>query len=99
MRIRLVASVALFAPVTVFAHDIPGVGGISHLTLEMFKAGAKISIENVSYKGTGPALADLFVGPVPLLISDLPAPLPHVNSGQGREEFTRWTQADVELNP
>ncbi len=62
----------------------PGIGGISHLTLEMLKSTAKVNIENVSYKGTAPALTDLAGGHVPLLISDLPAPLPFVKSGKLR---------------
>ncbi len=62
----------------------PGVGGLSHLTLELFKSIAKLQIEHVSYKGTGPALADLLGGHVPLLVADLPAPLPHVKSGRLR---------------
>jgi tripartite-type tricarboxylate transporter receptor subunit TctC len=62
----------------------PGIGGISHLTLEMLKSTAKVEIENVSYKGTAPALTDLVGGHVPLLISDLPAPLPFVKSGKLR---------------
>lgn len=62
----------------------PGIGGISHLTLEMLKSVAKVNIENVSYKGTAPALTDLIGGHVPLLICDLPAPLPYVKSGKLR---------------
>jgi tripartite-type tricarboxylate transporter receptor subunit TctC len=62
----------------------PGVGGLSHLTLELFKSIAKLQIEHVSYKGTAPALTDLLGGHVPLLVADLPAPLPHVKSGKLR---------------
>jgi tripartite-type tricarboxylate transporter receptor subunit TctC len=60
----------------------PGVGGLSHLTLEMFKSMAKANIEHVAYKGTAPALVDIVGGHVPLLVADLPAPLPHVKSGK-----------------
>lgn len=62
----------------------PGIGGLSHLTLELFKGIAKLQIEHVSYKGTAPALADLLGGHVPLLVCDLPAPLPHVKAGKLR---------------
>jgi tripartite-type tricarboxylate transporter receptor subunit TctC len=41
-------------------------------------------IEHVAYKGTSPALADLVGGYVPLLVSDLPAPLPLVKTGKLR---------------
>jgi tripartite-type tricarboxylate transporter receptor subunit TctC len=62
----------------------PGVGGLSHLTLEMFKGLAKLDITDVSYKGTGPALTDLVGGHVPILVSDLPSPLPMVRAGKLR---------------
>ena len=62
----------------------PGIGGISHLTLEILKSIGKYDIEHVAYKGTAPALTDLIGGYVPLLIADLPAPLPYVKSGKLR---------------
>ena len=62
----------------------PGIGGISHLTLEIFKGIGKLDIEHVAYKGTAPALTDLIGGYVPLMIADLPAPLPYVKSGKLR---------------
>jgi tripartite-type tricarboxylate transporter receptor subunit TctC len=62
----------------------PGIGGISHLTLEIFKGIGQYDIEHVAYKGTAPALTDLIGGYVPLLIADLPAPLAYVKSGKIR---------------
>jgi len=62
----------------------PGVGGLSHLTLELFKSLAGANIEHIAYKGTAPALTDLVGGHVPILVCDLPAPLPHVRSGKLR---------------
>ena len=40
------------------------VGSASHLTMEMFKAAAKINITHVPYKGAAPALTDLVAGNV-----------------------------------
>jgi tripartite-type tricarboxylate transporter receptor subunit TctC len=40
------------------------VGSASHLTMEMFKAAAKINITHVPYKGAAPALTDLLAGTV-----------------------------------
>lgn len=62
----------------------PGVGGLSHLTLEMFKRMAKADIEHVAYKGTAAALTDVLGGYVPIIIGDLPGPLPHVKAGRLR---------------
>jgi tripartite-type tricarboxylate transporter receptor subunit TctC len=61
-----------------------GVGGLSHLTIEMFKSLAKAQIEHVPYKGTAAALGELITGFVPLLVADLPAPLPHIKAGKLR---------------
>jgi tripartite-type tricarboxylate transporter receptor subunit TctC len=81
--LREVAEVARRSPGMLTAAH-PGVGGLSHLTLEMFKGLAKLQITDVAYKGTGPALTDIVGGHVPLLVSDLPAPLPFVKSGKLR---------------
>ena len=62
----------------------PGIGGLSHLTIEIFKNVGKLDIEHIAYKGTGAALTDVIGGFVPLLMSDLPAPLPYVKSGKLR---------------
>jgi len=62
----------------------PGIGGLSHLTLEMFKRLAKADIEHVAYKGTAASLTDVLGGFVPVIIGDLPGPLPHVKSGRLR---------------
>ena len=62
----------------------PGVGGLSHLTLEMFKSMNKLDIEHVAYKGTGAALTEVLGGFVPLLIGDLPGPLPLIKAGKLR---------------
>lgn len=61
-----------------------GVGGLAHLTIEMFKSLGKLDIEHVPYKGTAAALIEVLGGFVPLLIGDLPAPLPHVKAGKLR---------------
>lgn len=78
-----VAAIARRAPGSITAAH-PGVGGLSHLTLEMFKGIAKLQITDVSYKGTGPALTDIAGGHVSMLVSDLPAPVPLVKSGKLR---------------
>ena len=62
----------------------PGIGGLSHLTLELFKRQGKLDIEHVAYKGTAAALTEVLGGFVPLLIGDLPGPLPHVKAGKLR---------------
>lgn len=59
-----------------------GYGSAQHLGMEMLKAMAGIDVLHVPYKGTGPALVDLFSGQVSLQFTSMPAVLPHVKAGK-----------------
>ena len=61
-----------------------GVGTTTHLTLEMFKAAAKIDILHVAYKGGGPAIADLLGGQTQVHFNTPGTLLPHVKAGKLR---------------
>jgi len=61
-----------------------GPGSISHFAAEMFKVAAGIDIVNVSYKGTGPGLADVLGGHVELMFADLGVVMPYAASGRLR---------------
>lgn len=60
----------------------PGNGTGSHLTAELFKAMAKINMAHIPYKGTAPAMADLFGGQVSATFGELGSFLPHIRSGK-----------------
>ncbi len=60
-----------------------GQGSALHLAGELFKMQAHVDIQHVSYKGTGPAIADLLGGQVHMMFSD-PSVLQHVKSGRLR---------------
>ena len=61
---------------------IPGVGTPHHLANLMLEAAANIKIQTIPYRGTGPGLADVLAGRVPLMWST-PGPLiPHVQAGK-----------------
>ena len=59
-----------------------GVGGIIHLTGEMFRQAAGIDIVHVPYKGTTQILPDILDARVDLALDSLPAYLPHIQSGK-----------------
>ena len=59
-----------------------GVGGIIHLTGEMFKQAAGVELTHVPYKGTTQILPDLLDGRVDLALDSLPAYLVHIQSGK-----------------
>jgi tripartite-type tricarboxylate transporter receptor subunit TctC len=61
-----------------------GVGGIIHLTGEMFKQAAGIDLVHVPYKGTTQILPDILDGRVDLALDSVPAYLPHIQSGKVR---------------
>lgn len=61
-----------------------GVGTTTHLTLEMFKAAAKVDILHVPYKGGGPAIADLIGGQTQVHFNTPGTLLPHVKAGKLR---------------
>ena len=61
-----------------------GVGASPHLSMELFKSVAKIDVVHIAYKGASPALADLIGGQIPVMISNVPALLPYVQSGKIR---------------
>jgi tripartite-type tricarboxylate transporter receptor subunit TctC len=61
-----------------------GVGGLIHLTGEMFKQAAGIDLTHVPYKGTTQILPDLLDARVDLALDSLPAYLPHIQSGKVR---------------
>ena len=59
-----------------------GIGGTQHLSAEMVKARAKIEIELIPYKGSGPAQADFIGGQVPLMVDSVTAGLANIQAGK-----------------
>jgi tripartite-type tricarboxylate transporter receptor subunit TctC len=62
----------------------PGVGTHPHLTSELLQQRAGIRLQQVVYKGIGPAFVALQSGEVALAFSALSSALPHVASGRVR---------------
>jgi tripartite-type tricarboxylate transporter receptor subunit TctC len=61
-----------------------GSGTIAHLSAELLNSMAKIKLEHVPYKGTGPALTDLLAGRVQVMFNSAVSILPQVRSGKLR---------------
>ncbi|MFC5521457.1 Bug family tripartite tricarboxylate transporter substrate binding protein [Polaromonas jejuensis] len=62
----------------------PGVGSGLHLAGELFKQQSGADILHVAYKGSAPGLNDVLGGTVPMILGNLPALLPHIQSGKLR---------------
>jgi tripartite-type tricarboxylate transporter receptor subunit TctC len=61
-----------------------GIGTTNHLTLELFKALAKVDVLHVPYKGGGPAIADLIGGQTQMHFNTPGTLLGHVKAGKLR---------------
>jgi len=63
---------------------LSGVGGVSHLTLELFKLRANVNLLPVPYRGAAIGLADVAGGTVPAIFSTLAAAKPLLDGGRIR---------------
>ena len=61
-----------------------GAGQSTHLSMELFKLMAGITVTHIPYKGSSPALTDLLAGHVSLMFDNMPSCLPHVKAGKLR---------------
>lgn len=62
----------------------PGVGNITQLWIEQFADATGLPLMAVPYKGIAPVMVDVMGGRLAGTIGDLPAFLPHINSGRMR---------------
>jgi tripartite-type tricarboxylate transporter receptor subunit TctC len=61
-----------------------GVGTVSHVSGEYFANAAGIKLAHVPYRGTGPALADLLGGHIPMAFAPIPATHANIEGGKLR---------------
>jgi tripartite-type tricarboxylate transporter receptor subunit TctC len=59
-----------------------GSGSTLHVSCELFSRLAKVEMLHVPYKGSGPALADVIGGQVPVMCDSLTSALPHIRAGK-----------------
>ena len=61
-----------------------GMASSNHMAGELFMHMADVKLNHVPYKGNAPALTDLIGGHVEMIISGVPALVPHIKSGRIR---------------
>jgi tripartite-type tricarboxylate transporter receptor subunit TctC len=61
-----------------------GTGGVSHLSMEMFRSVAGIDVVHVPYKGAGPAMTALLSGEVQLMMATTPVALAQIKANRVR---------------
>ena len=59
-----------------------GSGSASHLTMELFKSQARVSLVHVPYKGFPPVVQDLLSGQIHATFAIVPAVLPQIRAGK-----------------
>jgi tripartite-type tricarboxylate transporter receptor subunit TctC len=79
-----------FAEFLDYAHRNPGklsygsvgAGSASHLTMELLKTSAGVSLAHVPYKGFPPAVTDMLAGNIDAMFAIVPGVLQHVKAGK-----------------
>ena len=64
------------------AYASGGTGTSNHLSWEMLKYYAGIDVTHVPFKGTGPAIASVVAGQVPMMFSNMLPAMPQVRAGK-----------------
>jgi tripartite-type tricarboxylate transporter receptor subunit TctC len=64
--------------------SVISLGGLVHLGVELFKTSAGVKMNNVQYKGGGPAMIDLIGGHIEVGLFDVPAAIAHLPTGKVR---------------
>ena len=80
-NLKELADLARARPGQLNAGSSSGNGGISHLTLELFKSIAKVDLVHVPFKGAGPALTELLAGNIQVIFDPIPTSFRHVQAG------------------
>ncbi|HEX2510753.1 MAG TPA: tripartite tricarboxylate transporter substrate binding protein, partial [Microvirga sp.] len=58
-----------------------GLGTPLHLSGELFKSMAKVEMQHIAYRGSGPALNDVVAGQVPIMFDNLPSASEFIKAG------------------
>lgn len=74
-----------------------GPGSLTHLTMELLKQQAGLSMTHVPYKGIAPAFNDLLGGQTQVMYPGLAAALPHLRSGRVRALAVTGPQRNAQL--
>jgi tripartite-type tricarboxylate transporter receptor subunit TctC len=62
----------------------PGIGTSPHMTAELFKQAAGADMQQIVFKGSGPAFISLISGEISAMVSTALSAMPHVKSGRIR---------------
>ena len=64
------------------AYGSPGIGSAQQIAVETLTQATGAKLQHVPYKGSGPVIADLLGGQIPMALITMPGVLPYVESGR-----------------
>lgn len=64
------------------AYGSGGPGTSQHMSAELFCSKAGVRLTHVPYRGSGPAMADLLAGNIPMMFDSVASALPHIRGGR-----------------
>jgi tripartite-type tricarboxylate transporter receptor subunit TctC len=73
-----------YAKANKLSYASAGIGTPSHLAGQLFNVMTGVNLQNVPYRGDGPAMADLIAGQIPLAFATTIASIEHIRAGQLR---------------
>lgn len=79
---KTMQDIAQLAKTSAVNYASPGIGTAGHLAAELFGTYAKVKMQQVPYKGAGPAMGALLSGEVGLGFTAVPPVVPHVKAGR-----------------
>jgi tripartite-type tricarboxylate transporter receptor subunit TctC len=82
-----------------FGAATPGIGSTNHLGVELFNAAAGVALTHVPYRGSGPAIADLIAGTVPIMFDQVSTALPLHREGRGARILAVCAESRLSLLP
>ena len=94
VKANSVAEVIALAKSSKMNYASSGSGTSIHMSGEMFKHLAKVSIDHIPYKGSAPAVTDLLGGQVMMMFDNIPSALPHIKAGKLRALATTGAKRD-----
>jgi tripartite-type tricarboxylate transporter receptor subunit TctC len=82
--VNTIPELIAYAKANKLSYASAGIGTPSHLAGQLFNVMTGVNLQNVPYRGDGPAMADLIAGQIPLAFATTIASIEHIRAGQVR---------------
>ena len=94
--VNTIPELIAYAKANKLSYASAGIGTPSHLAGQLFNVMTGVNLQNVPYRGDGPAMADLIAGQVPVAFATTIASIEHIRAGQLRPlAVTTLKRSDV----